>query len=751
MIAILLSMVRGRWPRSLGVLLIAMATIAVAVAWPTFVAHADATMLATEIRHANAAEVVMSARNDVSANFGIPTPPAAESTASGSDTTASTPPTPGPNDPDWARQQTTVFRAPWFTTIYGTDIDVDTAFAAPGGSDKATIPIVLYRQDYCAHVVVVTGRCPVAVREVLLDTELAKRLEVGVGDALPLYGVKFTVDLWQPLKNFVTVTVVGTYRVPDENDPYWGTAGYFSAASGNRGDVMPILTQPGTVDLLPHSERREAVDAVLRPDGLSASDLPALRAQLDSDRFSGRIGSVSTSIPTMLKRVDADRAAIRAVVPGIAIPLILLGCFMVFLLVGHAVAVRRPEIAVLRLRGVTAGDRWWLAAGESLIAVVVAIPFGVVVGGPLARAIAALTVHGAPPAAVVSPEYGVLLGITVGLILLATCAAHVRPFFTVVTDLLRRVPDRAGGWRSVPLRAAIVVLAVAAIVQLRVQAGPPSGVTLVAPALVVTAIAVLLGRLVPPVAARLGRRAIGASRSGRSRVRLGLGLGAIGLARRPGAARLLAVEAVAVGMLGFTLSAAVAAAHDRAMFVRLDLGAPRVLSVGSATPAQLLHAVRAADPSGRYAMAAVAVPQSGSLGASVIAVDAARLGTVANWPAGSDPATVAGKLTVAGAHPVVLTATTLRMEATMDWASASPIHADMYAELQPIDGSAEVIADFGALSNGRHTYSTSVPGCANGCRVVALNLVPETESIALLVVTVHALGPSDASGARASG
>src|SRR5262249_22525931 len=151
--------------------------------------------------------------------------------------------------------------------------------------------------------------CPVTVREVLLDTDLAKRLGVGAGDALPLYGVKFTVDLWQPLRNFVTVTVVGTYRVPNENDPYWGTARYFSSACGNRGDVMPILTQPGTVDLLPHSERRETVDAVLRPTTLDAAELPALRAQLESDRHIGRIGSVSTSIPAMLDRVDADRAA----------------------------------------------------------------------------------------------------------------------------------------------------------------------------------------------------------------------------------------------------------------------------------------------------------------------------------------------------------------------------------------------------------------------------------------------------------
>jgi len=747
-IGILWSMIRGRWARAIAVCALASATIAIVAAWPAYLARADASMIATEIAHASTSEVTTSARQVISVNVGIAAPSGPDASGDGGSSDTSSPPPDTTADTDFVPTETTRLTAPWFTTIYATDIDVDTASVAPGASEQATIPLVLFRQNYCAHVVITSGRCPVALREVLLDDDLAMRLHASIGAALNLYGVKQTslaeqrskgVGLWQALPAYVAVTVVGTYRVPDRDDAYWGTEAYFSTASGDRGDVLPILTQPGTIDVLPHSERRENVDAELRTSAVTVAALPAIRSQ---------VHPFNTSIPAMLDRVDADRSALRVVVPLVAVPLLLLGCFVLFLAAGQAADVRRPELAVIKLRGLAAWDRWWLAVAESVLAVAIAVPVGLAVGGPLARGVAAITLPSPAPATTTGASaHGELAWVAV--LLLAVLGAHLRPLVARVPDLLRHVPDRARQWRSVPLQAAIIVLAVAAVAQLRAQTGPPAGLTSVAPALVVAAVAVVLGRLVPPITTRVGLRAIGSvgRRAGSAR-RLGTGLGAIVLARRPGAQRLVMVEAVAIGMLGFAFAASVAASQDRATVVALDLGAHRVLSVGSTSPTQLLRAVGAADPSGRYAMAAMAVPTASSFNPPVLAVDSTRLAAVANWPAGSDVAVAAAALAAPGPAPITVTATSVEIDATMDWSTSTLMQVALSAVFLPNDGGLEVDADFGLTSLGRHTYEAQVPSCAAGCRLVGLLVVPDTDFSATVGATIHSLRAAPAVGAR---
>ena len=126
-----------------------------------------------------------------------------------------------------------------------------------------------------------------------------------------------------------------------------------------------------------------------------------------------------------------------------------------------------------------------------------------------------------------------------------------------------------------------------------------------------------------------GQAGVAALRAGRA----GLALAALHLGRRSGTHRIVAVLAVAVAVFTtatlFWQAATVAWGQRAAQ----ELGAPRVLVVQARGAAQLLAAVRAVDPEGRYAMA-VARTEGARTSDRVVAVDSARLARVANLPQG---------------------------------------------------------------------------------------------------------------------
>jgi len=64
----------------------------------------------------------------------------------------------------------------------------------------------------------------------------------------------------------------------------------------------------------------------------------------------------------------------------IAVPLVLLTCFVIYLAVGYGTDTRRPELAVVALRGARWWERWWLATGESLVAILLGALLGCLAG-----------------------------------------------------------------------------------------------------------------------------------------------------------------------------------------------------------------------------------------------------------------------------------------------------------------------------------------------------------------------------------
>ena len=179
----------------------------------------------------------------------------------------------------------------------------------------------------------------------------------------------------------------------------------------------------------------------------------------------------------------------------------------------------------------------------------------------------------------------------------------------------------AGCRRGARARAAglvdgvVVVLAIAGVVQLvSDRGGRPSPVALLGPGMVAVAGGLLAARILVRVARR--RTTVSMERGRAAGV-----VGWAGVARRPGTARIASVLAVATCLLLVGVQAWTVAERNRAERSGAETGAEVVLQVRAPSSQALLDAVRAADPSGGYAMAAVQV-SSDNQATQLLAVDA---------------------------------------------------------------------------------------------------------------------------------
>jgi hypothetical protein len=102
-------------------------------------------------------------------------------------------------------------------------------------------------------------------------------------------------------------------------------------------------------------------------------------------------------LPSVLEDVDAETAALGRTVPVVAVPLVLLCWFVLFLLVGALTEERAPEVALAKLRGFPLGRAARFGRSETMLLVVLAVPIGAVAGIVLvelaARSLLATGVH----------------------------------------------------------------------------------------------------------------------------------------------------------------------------------------------------------------------------------------------------------------------------------------------------------------------------------------------------------------------
>jgi len=172
-----------------------------------------------------------------------------------------------------------------------------------------------------------------------------------------------------------------------------------------------------------------------------------------------------------------------------------------------------------------------------------------------------------------------------------------------------------------------------------------------------------------------------------------------------------------VALAGYALFAQHTDAGARTGRSTLEVGPSRVLSVAPVTPLALLRAVRAADPSGRYAMAATQITDVS--GTRVLAVDSTRLAAVLPPGPGGDGAALAARLRPDAPRQVEVTGADLTV--TIDPATS---RAGVRLVLRLLGTAGPVNVVFGPVRSGTADYEATAPGCstARPCELLGLGL-----------------------------
>ncbi|GAA4264255.1 hypothetical protein GCM10022255_116190 [Dactylosporangium darangshiense] len=711
-------MVRARPGQALTAFLLAVFAMAAAVSAPVYSAAADRAVVRSEVSAAPVTERVVQARRT----------------------------SPTLQDVDFEDLVPQLFNDSGFSSVFSTEYDT---IITPNDAKITTIaPRFVYRDDVCAHLRFTAGRCFVSETEVVLSTAAIERLGLHVGDTFQ--ACYATIDAesgdFIPAGPNSTLTLVGAFEPRNKAEQYWSDADYFNPRYTARQTTEPAfasrltleaLEHGLTLEALEHGTERQALDVVIDDSAITRDSLDAINAsvQAGKDKLAALPGhaTVHTELPALLTRINGDRDLVAEVVPVAAVPLVLLCWFVLFIAVAAATQERRLELGLFALRGVSAPRRWWLAAGESVLPILAGAAAGFVLGHFMVR-VAARVLLSSSSDVPLSAGLNWWALASLGGALLATLLAQRAELAKRTADLLRNVPSRVSRWGAPVFEVVVVVLTVVAVVQLRWGSGGLTGFALIAPSAVVIATALLTARAVLPIAERVGRRAM-------RRGRIGPTLAAYTLSRRPGTQRVLALFVVAIGLLIFAATAASASSDARDRRTRVELGAPRVLSIEPVSRAALLSKVRAIDPQGRFAMAAAMLPVSeDSAVPPMLAVDSNALAATALWDDPALPAAEAARRLKPdpGRPTIMVDNKDLSLDVTID-ALVDAYGVHWVAVVVPSDGSDVGRVDLGQVRTGRRTYTRNLPMCVNKCRLAALELEQPDGRGFDVTMTLHSL------------
>ncbi|WFE21701.1 hypothetical protein O7621_28450 [Solwaraspora sp. WMMD937] len=703
MISLLLSMLAARRGQALVVFLLSAFATAAAVTGPAYLAAADRAVVAAELDAAD--------RGDRTVTLSIPDVLPGEEAGLLAVTGA-------------------VLNLPGFRTVYTVQMPM------LGLEPVATeISYLVFREDVCANLRMVAGRCLMSPNEVVIGADTARRLDLAPGTPITVTWADYdpVQRSYRPGGAPAEITVVGVYEPVDPDALYWGRTPYFvpGALDAYR---EPVFTSRYVVDAIDRGSDYRGVDALAEADALGPDRLAALDEQLarlaEQVRADGA-GYVylSDDVGPLLERISAAQALSRQVVPVAAVPLVVLCLFVVFVAVAAGTVARRTELGLIALRGIPRRTRWTLAAGEPAAAITLGAPAGYLLGSVAVGLLAGLRLEEGRFAPVTSGA-AVLAGcVTFVGALLAVLAAQRRELASPVADLLRRVPARSRRWTSLLAETVMVALTVVAVAQLRLFDSQLIGVSLLVPALIGVTVALLAARVVAPLTGRVGAVAL-------RRGRLGPALGLLHLARQPASHRLFTLLTVTVVLTGYAASAFDVARQSRAALAEVRSGADRVLTLLPVDAGTLLTAVRSVDPAGEYAMAVGFADTDADTPA--LLADTSALAATARWrpefgPAG--PADVAEALRrPAATAPITVNGTEISVDlAVVDAAPEQPDPQDTVpaddvrftVHLRSPSGGAVAEATFARL--GRHTYRIPVE-CAEGCQLAGLSvrLEPDT-------------------------
>lgn len=365
MIGVIVDLLRAARGRTGVLLLLGALPVAAAVAGPAYVAAAERAVVATEVAAAAPSETVLGIR-----------PVGDDPTETGN---------------TFERLGGTQFATPGFDLIFGA------AFAAaPRDIDLSWQ--LSYRDDVCAHVTLDAGRCPTGRGEVMIGFQSAAQLGAGVGDAVSVRQSEFqTVDGAAQLVRIggaASLSIVGVYRPTDPTAPYWGPVSPFPpglftdpkvrAASTIDGvGVEPIYGSRATAGLfdleVPEAQSYDLVadPAQLTVDWVDRYPAELARMQAKADELDANLVQGTDGL---IERIGQSRAAVRSLVPWLAMTVVPLCWFVIFLAAASGAEARRTELGQVAVRGLPVPYRWWLAAGPDAVAVLAGAPLGFLAG-----------------------------------------------------------------------------------------------------------------------------------------------------------------------------------------------------------------------------------------------------------------------------------------------------------------------------------------------------------------------------------
>ena len=508
-----------------------------------------------------------------------------------------------------------------------------------------------WRENMC-DLARVSGRCPRAAGEALMQATTARRLGLAAGDTFPVtYADTVLVrtksspaGVERRRERVVAYRIVGTYVVDDPGSPAWFDLSRFTGlddlvvppqrGTGAVPAAPALLVAPGSMT---SQSFRVGID---RPIDTTAVDLATLdrvedvATRVKTAAINASDGNAPDVLPdldvaSVFDQVRSERTLLSRVMVAALVPLVLLTLLLLFALVSTAAQVRRPHVALAKLRGQSRAQVMRFALGEPFLVVLIAVPVGVGTALAAAHLIARRWLHpgipvGLDTVAVVSLVTVVAAALTASAV--AALAVIREPLSVALAAAVRRGTSSRF---SLVMRSAVVAVALAAVGNLLTSGDQSSQLlALLTPTFVALAVAVGGAQLLRLIGRTWTRRT--ASSGGTAAY-----LAARRLSRRQDVANLMLPLLLAASVL--TVATATTATSDdwRVARARAEVGAARTF-VTDSSPGRLLDVTRRVDPGGRYLAAAATNTVGDDMSRSVF-LDTSRLRHVVAWdPAWSD-------------------------------------------------------------------------------------------------------------------
>ena len=588
-----------------------------------------------------------------------------------------------------------------------------TALVTPRAGEVPPTGQLVWRDGACEHVRLLTGTCPAAAGEILVSEPDADTFDLAPGSVV-------TVGSAVDDRARVRLEVVGTYAPLD--DAWWqglalvGLSNVFRGSDPSAAHDAWLTAEQTFVDAPILTSETAQAGASVRTSAADVDEVVALGARVASLRRDLRSTGVDLRVDSDLDAVtdavrDQTRLAHRTV-PLLMAPTAVLALFVLWLVLAAATEQRRGEVAVARLRGRSRAGAVGLLLVELLPVLLVGVVPGAIaalLGGALARAL----LPGAAPFET-GPGFATAVALAALAVGLTTVLAAVRIAREPLDSLVRggRLPSRQ--W-TLGAPDAFLLAAVGTGVLAFATGSLAGPLALAGPALLALLTGLLLAHVVAPAASAAGRRLL-------RRGHLVGGMTLLETGRRRETRAVIAVVTVATALSVFALDALDVGDRIRTNASQHDAGAPVVLRLGGRDLDGVRAALDVADPTGHRATPVL-------VSDTTLAVEPDGFRRIAFFPRGAPSGAAWSALAAPDDAPVDLTGSrfSLDVRSGTDLTATDVLGSDsevLVGLVLTTSAGKRVTVRLGVLppAGGRTTLEADEGACADGCRLVAVQL-----------------------------